>query len=86
MATKEHTTRLSLITDSEARFRQAERNNELSANNQPVEGEALWTEKDYLLQMEHCIERTEKARQDASILQDRMSMRWKEDGEQYEIG
>ena len=72
-------TRLSLITDSEARFRQAERNNELSANNQPVEGEELWTEKDYRLQMEHCIGRAEKAHQDASILQDRMSMRWKED-------
>ena len=68
-------TRLSLIEDHEARSAQAERNNELSANNQPIEGEELWTEKDYRLQMEYCIGRVEKAEEEASILQDRMALR-----------
>ena len=72
------TTRLSLIEDHEARFAQAERNNELSANNQPVEGEALWTEQDYILQMEHCKSEAEQAHADARHMQDRMSMRWNE--------
>ena len=71
-------TRLSLIEDHEARFAQAERNDELMTSEQPIQGEELWTKEDYRLQMEHCKSQAEQARQDARLVQDRMSMRWNE--------
>ena len=79
MTDSNKTTRLSLITNTEARLKQAERNDELMTSDQPIEGEGLWTEKDYRLQMEYCIGRVEKAEEDARQVQDRMSIRWKED-------
>ena len=78
MTDSNKTTRLSLITNTEARLKQAERNDELMTSDQPIEGEGLWTEKDYRLQMEHCKSQAEQARQDARLVQDRMSMRWNE--------
>ena len=70
------TTQLSLITDSDERREQAERNMEFDERGEPIPGEGLWTEEDSRLQIKYLLDEADKQRRQAAIWSGRMAARY----------